>query len=210
MKDFTYEITDRNEQYETYEWDNVWIDHANDLLAKRVLYIGDSISCATRRVATAQTNEKILFDGCGTSKGIDNLHFKDLIKLFAKQERRRDAVIFNNGLHGWHLADETEYRYYYEEMIKFLLKEFENTSVLVALTTHIADAERNKRVICRNNMAKEIADKYKLPVIDLYTASYESAGLLSDDGVHFMPEGYELLAGKIIQTITKLIPNIEL
>ena len=94
-------------------------------------------------------------------------------------------------------------------MIKFLLKEFENTSVLVALTTHIADAERNKRVICRNNMAKEIADKYKLPVIDLYTASYESKVLLSNDGVHFIPEGYELLAGKIIQTITKLIPNIE-
>ena len=36
MSDFTYEATDVNVRYETYEWDNTWIDHANDQTAKRV------------------------------------------------------------------------------------------------------------------------------------------------------------------------------
>ena len=36
------------------------------------------------------------------------------VKLFAQQESRRDAVVFNNGLHGWHLDDSTEYAEHYE------------------------------------------------------------------------------------------------
>ena len=64
-------------QYETYEWDNVWLDHAEDLSRRRVLYIGDSISCGSRHIATGQTCEEILFDGFGTSKALDNPYFKD-------------------------------------------------------------------------------------------------------------------------------------
>ena len=194
MKNFTYEIVDNQEQYETYEWDNTWIDHANDFTAKRVLYIGDSISCKTRHIATEQTNGELLFDGYGTSKGIDNPYFKDSIRIFANQQKRREAVIFNNGLHGWHLKDETEYRYHYEEMIKFLLDEFQDVPVFIALTTHIADKEREERVICRNQVAKDLANKYQLPVIDLYSVSVKRNELLSIDGVHLVQEGYEQLA----------------
>ena len=114
MSEFTYqEVTDKNEKYETYEWDNVWISHADELSRNRVLYIGDSISCGIRNIATRLSDEKILFDGFGTSKGIDNPFFKDSLKLFAAQESKREAVIFNNGLHGWHLDDEKEYKVYY-------------------------------------------------------------------------------------------------
>ena len=210
MKDFTYEETDRKEQYEKYEWDNLWIDHADDLSLRRVLYIGDSISCRAGRAATLLAKEKILFDGFGTSKGIDNPHFKESIKLFAKQEQRRDVVIFNNGLHGWHLKDDTQYRYYYEEMIRFLLTEFKNTPLAVVLTTVTANKERNERIIIRNHAAREVADKYGLPIIDLYTPTSEATELLSSDGVHFEPEGDKLLADKIIQSILKFFPSIEL
>ena len=44
MSDFTLENRKNEVRYETFEWDNVWIDHANDKTTKRVLYIGDSIS----------------------------------------------------------------------------------------------------------------------------------------------------------------------
>ncbi len=209
MKNFTYEKADNKERYETYEWDNTWIDHANDPKANRVLYIGDSISCGTRRIATEQTGGKILFDGFGTSKAIDNPYFQDSIKLFAKQEGRRNAVIFNNGLHGWHLDEETEYRYHFEEMVKFLTEEFSGTPVIVILTTHIADSERESRVVCRNKAAQEIADKYNLPVIDLYKTSYEAAHLLSEDGIHFTAEGYELLADKVIKSVTEIVPELK-
>ncbi len=201
MKGFTYENENRNEKLETYEWDNTWIDHADDTKTKRVLYIGDSISCATRTLATAQCDEKILFDGFGTSKGLDNPFFKECIKIFGKQQGQREVILFNNGLHGWHLDDETEYGYHYEEMIKFLLEEFKNTPLFVVLTTHIADSEREKRVLVRNKVAKKIAEKYNLPVIDLYEVSSQKEGLLSQDGVHLTTEGYELLAEKIVSEI---------
>ena len=49
MSDFTLENGKNEVRYETFEWDNVWIDHANDKTTKRVLYIGDSISVGTRK-----------------------------------------------------------------------------------------------------------------------------------------------------------------
>jgi len=58
MSDFTYEFKTSALKLETYEWDNVWLEQAPVKDAKRVLYIGDSISCATRRVATAKAETK--------------------------------------------------------------------------------------------------------------------------------------------------------
>lgn len=190
-------------RYETYEWDNVWIDHAEDLARRRVLYIGDSISCGSRYIATGQTQEAILFDGFGTSKALDNPYFKDAIRLFAAQESQRSAVLFNNGLHGFHLDDETEYPVLYDQMVRFLLKEFEGTPVLIVLTTHVADAATEQRVILRNKAAREIADRYGLPVIDLYTVSCENRDQLTD-GVHFTQEGYHALAAKILETLNAI------
>jgi len=202
-------MKERKEQYETYEWDNVWIDHADNPSLKRVLYIGDSISCGIRHIATSLTENKILFDGFGTSKSLDNPYFKDSIKLFARQESRRNAVIFNNGLHGWHL-DDGEYAHHYEEMLKFLLTEFENTPISIVLTTHVRDAERAKRVVSRNNVAKELACKYGLPIIDLHTLSLKKAELLSHDGVHFVNEGYTLLAEEVIKSALMVLSDVKI
>lgn len=201
MNGSTYETKDRKEKIETYEWDDVWIDFATAPEEKRVFYIGDSISRGIRRIATEKTGGKIHFDSFATSKAVDNPFFVPSVSLFAKQETRRDAVIFNNGLHGWHLDDETEYKKFYEEMVSFLIKEFAGTPVYIVLTTHVSDADRGKRVIARNNAALEIAKKYNLEVIDLYSASLENAHLLSSDGVHFSREGYEKLAEKILDTV---------
>lgn len=197
---FTYEYTERKVRYETYEWDNTWIEHANDKNAKRVLYIGDSISCATRRVATKLTGEELLFDGFGTSKGIDNPFFKDAIKLYAMQEPGRNAMIFNNGLHGWHLSM-AEYVSYYEELICFLKQQFTGTPLFLVLTTAVAKAESNARVVAMNDEVLKLAKKYDLPVIDLFSVSQNREGLICEDGIHLIPEGYTLLAKQILKTL---------
>ena len=202
MSDYTYEYDRKNTVFETYEWDNLWIERATTPEATRVLYIGDSISCGTRRIATMRTNEKILFDGFGTSKAVDNPYFIDSVKIFAAQEERRDAVLFNNGLHGWHLCDETEYAVYYEKMVRFLMESFCDTPVFLVLTTHVSNEVRDKRVVARNKIALEIAGKYNLHVIDLYSVTLENSSLLSNDGVHFVQEGYELIADTIIGEIS--------
>ena len=68
MSDFTYQSSVPCSRLENFEWDNTWIEQTNKTDVARVLYIGDSISCGTRRIATERANGKYLFDGFGTSK----------------------------------------------------------------------------------------------------------------------------------------------
>ena len=204
MSDFTYEYGKKNGTYEKYEWDNTWVNYANKPERTRVLYIGDSISYGVRNVATPKTNDEILFDGFATSRGIDNEYLIPSISLFAKLQQRRDAVVFNNGLHGWHLDDETEYAEYYENVVKFLVEEFKGTPIFILSSTHVKDEENDKRVVARNKVAAEIANKYNIPYIDIYTIALNNKELLSD-GVHFEKEGYELFADEIIGAVKTVI-----
>lgn len=197
MSQYTYEFENKKTKLEMYEWDNVWWEQTNNQNAPRVLYIGDSISCNTRTIATAVSKDRIMFDGFGTSKALDNPFLFDSIRIFAKQQQKRDAVIFNNGLHGWHLDDEEQYPYYYEKAVKFLLDEFKDTPIAIVLTTSVWNEEREQRVKRRNEVAKKIAEKYGLPIIDLYSTSVEITELHTD-GVHFTDDGYKKLAEQII------------
>ena len=51
--------------FETYEWDNTWVEKSNETSAKRVLYIGDSISCGTRTALNAISGGKIFLTALG-------------------------------------------------------------------------------------------------------------------------------------------------
>ncbi len=198
MSQYTYEHENKNTALETFEWDNVWWEQPDRSDVSRVLYIGDSISCNTRRIATSYSEGKILFDGFGTSKALDNPFLFDSIRMFAKQQKRRDAILFNNGLHGWHLDDDTQYLYYYEETVKFLLNEFKDTPIVIILTTSVSDTEREQRVKCRNKVAAQVAAKYRLPIIDLYSLSSKYAEFRTADGVHFNTDGYGKFAEQIV------------
>ena len=203
MSNFTYEKEDRKTALEKYEWDNVWIDNTDNHESKRVFYIGDSISCGTRTTATRLTEGKILFDGFGSSKALDNPFLKEAVRLFGLQLPKIDLVLFNNGLHGFHLEDTSEYAEYYEEMVRFLLDEYSELPLFLLLTTYIRDKKRLERVKLRNQATLKIAVKYNLPVIDLYTLTEKNKELLSEDGVHFTTEGYEMISEEIISFIDK-------
>ncbi len=204
MSNFTYEFEKRTEALETFEWDNVWWDHANTEGVPRVLYIRDSISCATRIAATATAKNEIFFDGFGTSKALDNPYFVDSVRLFALQQGQREVVLFNNGLHGWHLDDETEYAAAYEKVLLSLLKEFEGTPFIILLTTHVADNERDKRVQVRNKMVSAIAEKYNLPTVDFYKITKEHEDTITD-GVHLNKDGYNYLAEELVKKVREFI-----
>ena len=204
MSDFTYEIGSQIAELETNEWDNVWWEKAPKQDAKRVLYIGDSISCALRRKATAVSNDELLFDGFGTSKAVDNPYFLPSVKSFATQQRERRVVIFNNGLHGWHLTEEA-YGEHYKKLVTALKAEFSDCVIALVLTTAITDKERNERVKVRNEKVKEIAKELSLPIIDLNEVSAENISLISGDGVHFTDKGYDVMATFLVDKVRKLI-----
>ena len=200
MSNFTYEYSTQT-ALETFEWDNTWIDHANDCKTARVLYVGDSISCGVRKLCTDRSEGKFLFDGFGSSKALDHPTFFECVRLFATQQPRRNAILFNNGLHGWHLGDRDEYAAYYERMICSLRETYPKTPLYLVLTTAVADESTNLRVRARNEVALSLAEKYALPTIDLYTVSEEYVALRSTDGVHYTKEGYEKFADFILSTI---------
>lgn len=199
MQTFTYENNDTSRKLETYEWDNIWWEHTENKTARRVLYIGDSISCGARHCVTRLSGETILCDGFGTSKALDNPCFQQSIALFMQQQNKCDGILFNNGLHGWHLSHE-EYETYFDKMLVFLVKT--ETPVFVLLTTDdLKNQNRSESVKVRNEIAKALAQKHHLPVIDLHTIAINNPEYHSADGVHFTPEGYDLLAKCILESI---------
>lgn len=200
MSDFTYQSGASYAPLEDFEWDNTWIEQANKIDVPRVLYIGDSISCGIRRIATERSGGRYLFDGFGSSKGLDNPYFRASLVPFAAQQPRRDVILFNNGLHGWHLDDENAYRRLFGEMLTFLQKEYAGTPLYAVLTTSVDDPAREARVQARNQVVAELAHERALPVIDLYAASVEIKALHTD-GVHFSKEGYARLADYILNTL---------
>ncbi len=194
------------EAYETYEWDRVWIDHAPDKTTKRVLYIGDSISEATRGVLARMYGESVRVDGYATSKSIDNPCFADAVSLLSRQLSRTDVVLFNNGLHGWHLDPET-YGFFYRKMIQFLLEKFSDSRIFIVLTTYVTASARMDGVVARNQVAESIANEYHLPVIDLYSVTKEHRELISKDRIHLTIGGTELIAERILNALTKDAPE---
>ena len=102
MSEFTYETNDTSRKLETFEWDNVWWEQTANKTAKRIAYIGDSISCGTRRLITSLSKSEILCDGFGTSKALDNPYFKgaDLIMLDNRVENKTVTERYNDFLDG--------------------------------------------------------------------------------------------------------------
>ena len=184
---------------ETFEWDNIWWEHTENQTAKRILYIGDSISCGVRRLITSLSNETILCDGFDTSRAVDNPYLIPSIQLCMQQQSKCDGILFNNGLHGSHLSA-VEYEEYLEKVLLFLLETKIPVFVLLT-TTDIVNPARSARVTVRNQVADKLAKKYDLPIIDLYTVAAENANLHAPDGVHFTPEGYELMAKCILEAL---------
>lgn len=184
---------------ETYEWEETWWEQTGNHTARRILYIGDSISCGIRKLITKLSNGTVLCDGYGTSKAVDNPWLIPAIGL-CLQQSSCDAILFNNGLHGGHLSPE-DYERHYEKVLLSLLETKKPIYILLS-TTDIVNPTRSARVPVRNAIAEKLAKKYDLPLIDLYTVAVENENLHAPDGVHFTPEGYEKMARYILDTIS--------
>lgn len=201
---FTYEKNDTQNTLETYEWDNIWWEHAENKNAPRILAIGDSISCGWRTALNRYYDGKRYVDGFGSSKALDNPYLLPSIKLMASQQPQCDTVLFNNGLHGFHLSTD-EYREYYIELLSKLKEEFANKKLFILLTTPVREgdelAKRTKTVIERNYAAIDAAEKLDFPIIDLFTPLLAHPELYSGDGVHLTEDGYALLAKTIAENI---------
>ena len=191
---------------EQYEWDNVWMEHTEDLTSPRWLYIGDSISIPTRVQMNALLNGAARVDGFATSKAADNPFFADAVRLFsAQQVSPVSVVLFNNGLHGWHLNDETEYPHHYDRLVTELRMIFPKATFIITLTTPLADPAQNKRVLARNRSAAAAAQKHGFPVLDYDPPLSALSVVHSPDGVHLTDDAYRILAETAVTSVNSRI-----
>ncbi|MBE7002154.1 MAG: hypothetical protein E7421_05630 [Ruminococcaceae bacterium] len=200
----TYEAQNNMAVLETFEWDRTWIHKTGDTQTPRVLYVGDSISVGICGLINGKANGEINFDFFSTSKSLDNPVFQQSLQLFASQEPKRDVIAFNNGLHGWHLTEE-EYKAHYEKMLCFLMEQYPESVILPVLSTTVKNQERNNRVVARNEKVMELAEKYNLQTLDLFTVSTSNGDIQSDDGVHFKADGYYLFCDVIIEKCREML-----
>ena len=202
---YTYQERATSSPREKYEWERIWFEDTHDKNAKRVLYIGDSISNATFPHAANACERKFLFNNFATSKGIDNPYLYPMVKIFAEQNERIDAIIVNNGLHGWHLTED-EYARYYRDFVRKLRSDHPDTPIFAVLSTATDESRAySVRVAPRNERVCEIAQDEGLDIIDLYRVSVENKHLLSQDGVHFTQDGYKLFGEEIVRVLSESI-----
>jgi hypothetical protein len=183
---------------EKYEWESLWWEEPENKDKRHILYIGDSISRGTTPKINA-FGKNIAIDNFATSKAVDNPAFLKTLEVFATQNPGYTTVLFNNGLHGWHMSVE-EYEKHYETILKKILDLFSNVKPYVILST-FTKTENNAMTILRNAAAKRIAEQYGVEVIDFYTLSERNADKICSDNVHFTNDGYELLAREILGKI---------
>ena len=206
---FTYEV-ERERMLETYEWDNIWWEHAEDEEKNRILLVGDSISCGYRGFINKILDKKAFADGIGTSKSLANDSLIALIDYVFVQKKNYKIIQFNNGLHGWHLSAD-EYEYYYDKTIKHIKEKYPEVKVVIALTTPLRNKEKideydkqNAMVKERNNAAIKVAKKHGLAVNDLYSVIEDFPQYYKNDGVHLNDEGYEKLAQKCVEVFKNI------
>ncbi len=102
-------------------------------------------------MVTRELNETLYIDGLGTSKALDNAFYPALIDYVICQQGESEILQFNNGLPGWHLAAE-EYRYHYRKIIEYIMEQYSEKRIILALTTPVRDCDNQNHFAARNAM----------------------------------------------------------
>ena len=88
---------------------------------------------------------------------------------------------------------------------------FPNAKIIFALTTPLCDdiplsAPRTTEDVIRyNEAARKVMDELNVPIDDLFEAAKEIPDELYADGVHYKPEGYQVLAEAVVRALENYI-----
>ena len=189
---------------------------------KNVLIIGDSISIGyTPFVEKAMAPGVMVShnpgNGGSTVRGVENIE-KWL------DNREWDVIFFNFGLHDLVYKDKDNKYDVANGKISVPIEEYEkNLEIIVAklkettariffVTTTVvpenSPGRKTEDPEKYNKAALKVMKRNKIEIVDLYKASLTIHPQNSKPGnVHYTPEGYELLARHIIETIKKALQN---
>ncbi len=180
---------------------NAWDFVTDDPALPRVLLIGDSVSRgytqAARKALAGKANVHRAPANCGpTASGIKNLD----VWL---GDGRWDLIHFNFGIHDRNtpVAD-------YVERLETLVERMQKTDARLvwATTTPIPDVAKSGQtaasIVERNSAAAAVMEQHGVAVDDLFSfITPHLAEVQPPHDVHFTGKGYDLLGGKVAESI---------
>ena len=185
----------------------------------RVLLIGDSISIGytlpTRKLLQGKANVYRVLANCGpTSRGMQMLD-----KWLADKRLgtgKWDVIHFNWGLHDLKYMPNGKQQVpinQYEKNLQQLVAKLKQTGakLIWASTTPVPGTKvkpprKNADVMAYNAAAKKIMDENGIVIDDLYSVVFPRLKELQRPAnVHFMPQGYDVLARQVAASIRKAL-----
>jgi len=180
----------------------------------RVLLIGDSISIGytlpTREVLKGMANvHRIPTNGGDTQRGLDSLDQW-------LGDGKWDVIHFNWGLHDLKFIDDKQPVPIekYEKNLSQLVGRLKKTGarLIWCSTPPVPDGctppRKNEDVIAYNAVAAKIMKANGVAIDDLYTFVLpQMKKIQRPQNVHFLPEGYEALAGKVAESIKQALAD---
>ena len=208
----TYEFGEQKTPLERIEWDDLWYQEATDTTSKRVLLIGDSITRGCRNMINDRLSALgVVVDQLATSKANDNPFFIPLIDYTIAQQPSCCVLQLWLGHHGGHQTPE-EFGKDYEKILCHLMEKYPDKKLLIVCQTPVREmgnievlSVRNDRSIARGTEAKRLAEKYDLAYLDAYTPLIDKPELYTQDGIHLLENGCQLLADCCAEAIKKLL-----
>jgi len=183
-KDFQPKESHR--QRENIEWTRYYSYNTPDRESPRILLIGDSIcnnyhGSVRNLLADCANISYWASSRCVT----DPDYFRELD--FYLDAAPYQMICFNNGLHCL-TTDRAEWQEAYEAAIRFIRAKLPQTRLSLVLCTAMGD-RRNEIVQEINALTAQIAEKYQLPLVDLYTPTQamDKATCMSDAFHYTLP-----------------------
>ncbi len=174
-----------------------------------VLLIGNSVMNGYKNTIIAGLREQANVDYWLTPIHLKSKFlFDDLAKIV--KYRKYDVIHFNIGLHGWPKGriPEDDYVPLLEKYVKTIKDNCGNAKLIWASITPVMErdkpelnAEINPVIVKRNGLAKEVMNKYNIPVNDLYGLAENRLDLSKGDRFHWEPAGYKLMGEQCIKLI---------
>lgn len=199
---------------ENIEWVNYWWEEANKD-RKRVLLIGDSVTRQFRG-----NFSKLLLEKCGMVADLfassasvqDVLLLKEIKNFFDTSDYVYDIIILQLGGHHGHQihckdneSDASLFSEGYEKMLDFLTN-LNNAVCVIAGNTPEAlpeqldtlNDEKNREILFRNQIIKNLGEKRNIPYFDSYSLMIESEFQYMDF-VHFERDADIFVAEALFQ-----------
>lgn len=206
-KDFLPEKSTRTR--ENIEWAIFYSFNAPDEKSPRTLVVGDSINYQYKDALRDKLADKVNITSWASSKCVtDVTYLKDFD--YVLEYNRYDLITFNNGIH--YLTVPTsfdEWERAYRRTLEFIMAKHPAIPLALVLCTPIADDGKNAVVKKLNSITLQIAEDFKLPVIDLYSPMDKlDRNEFWNDLYHFKPSAIEIQADIMAEWISNKLSDV--